>query len=96
MAYIGYKIFDVLIIAADVYGWVVFLSAILGWFLPPENTFRAFVSFVSEPVVSLFRRLSMRLMARSSIPLDLSPIFAMVALMLFGQLLSALQFWIFV
>lgn len=72
------------------YGMIIFASIILSWVMPPTNALRQFLGFVTEPVLSPIRKLMQPLMAKSSIPLDLSPIIAMLLISLLRTLLVAL------
>lgn len=95
VALIGYKIFEIINLLLSIYVWVIIANALLSWFLPPENIFRQFLGFVTEPVVGPFRRLTQRFIRGSVIPIDISPVLAIFAIMLVQQLLGALMNWIY-
>jgi YggT family protein len=95
VALIGYKILEILNLLLSIFSWVIIANALLSWFLPPDNIFRQFLSFVTEPVVGPFRRLTQRFIRSSAIPIDISPVLAIFAIMIVQQLLSALTNWIY-
>lgn len=92
---IGLKIIDILLLLLEVYVWVIIGNSILSWFLPPNNTLRQFLDFLTEPVVGPFRRLMSRWTARSAIPIDISPILAVLAIALVQRLIILVINWAF-
>ncbi|MCK5129782.1 MAG: YggT family protein [Clostridiales bacterium] len=69
---------------------IIFINVILSWVLPPTHAVKQFFDFITAPILRPIRRLLQPLMAKSSIPLDLSPIVAFLLLSLLGQLLNLL------
>ncbi|NLF80573.1 MAG: YggT family protein [Clostridia bacterium] len=62
-----------------VYYFLLFARVIFSWIRVSDNVFTRFVYDVTEPVMSIFRRL---FPPRPSFPLDLSPILAFIVLQL--------------
>ena len=69
---------------------IIFINVILSWVLPPNHSVKQFFEFLTAPILRPIRRIMQPLMAKSSIPLDLSPIIAFLLLSFLGQLLNIL------
>ncbi|WP_258359349.1 YggT family protein [Moorella sulfitireducens] len=70
--------------AFEVLNWLIIARILLSWF--PHNPYHPIMRFiyeVTEPVLAPFRRL----MPRTSIPIDFSPIIAVLVLQLVERLL---------
>ena len=67
-----------------VYYVLIILRVLMSWVQVGDNFVTRFIYETTEPVLGLFRRL---IPPRPSFPLDLSPIFAYVALQLLESLL---------
>ncbi|MGI6004864.1 MAG: YggT family protein [Christensenellales bacterium] len=67
--------------------WVIIINAILSWFLPLNNKLRLLLDRITSPVIGPFRILSQKLI-KGRIPLDLSPLFAILAIRLLDYLLA--------
>ena len=78
-----------------IYTWVIVAGSLLSWFVPPDNMLRRFISFLTEPVVGPFRRITARYMSRGAIPIDFSPMFAIFALLIVEWLLQQLFYYIY-
>lgn len=74
-----------------VLSFMIIANAILSWFLDPTHPVRDLLAKFVNPVLRPIRRITDRLAATSSLPIDLSPILAYFALMLLMQLLSGIQ-----
>jgi len=79
-----------LILLLRIYSWVIFGYLLLSWIIGRDSTFMQFLAFLCEPVLGIFRPLAMKLMQRSSIPLDLSPLFAFISISILTELLYLL------
>ena len=69
---------------------ILLANVILSWILPPTHSLKQFLEFLCAPVLRPIRKLLQPLMAKSSIPLDFSPIVAMLLISLIRQLLFLL------
>jgi uncharacterized protein YggT (Ycf19 family) len=63
------------------------VRVLMGWMRVGDNYFTRFVYETTEPVLSIFRRI---FPPRPGFPLDISPIFAIVALQLMERLIVSL------
>jgi YggT family protein len=72
------------------YSIILLADILLSWFVPPGNALKQFLDFLTAPILNPIRKLLRPLMAKSSIPLDFSPIIAMLLISLVRQLLIAL------
>lgn len=66
--------------ALEALSWIIILNALLSLIIPPNSDIRDKLARMLNPILWPFRILSERLFARSSLPLDLSPIFACIAI----------------
>lgn len=80
--YVGYRLLDILSTILYVYMWVFIADAVLSWFLPHDHVIRRFTIFLTEPLVSVFRPISMKLLSKSMLPISLAHLFAYLFLML--------------
>ncbi len=80
--YVGYRLLDILSTLLSVYMWVFVADAVLSWFLPHDHPIRRFTIFLTEPLVSVFRPLAMKLLSKSMIPISLGHLFAYLFLLL--------------
>lgn len=69
---------------------VIFINVILSWILPPNHSVKQFFNFLTAPLLRPIRRMLQPLMAKSQLPLDLSPIIAFFFLAILEQLLYTL------
>lgn len=74
-----------------VLSFMIIANALLSWFLDPTHPIRDLLAKFVNPVLRPIRRITDKLTATSSLPIDLSPILAYFALMLLMQLLSGIQ-----
>ena len=74
-----------------VYYLLILLRVLMSWIQVGDNPVTRFIYETTEPVLGLFRRL---IPPRPSFPLDLSPIFAYVALQLVESLLVRLVLYL--
>ena len=74
-----------------VYYALIILRVLMSWVQVGDNFVTRFIYETTEPVLGLFRRL---IPPRPSFPLDLSPIFAYVALQLVESLLVRLVLYL--
>jgi len=84
---IGVNIIDFINVAFTVYTWLIFIRIILSWLRPNPNPVVRFIYELTEPFLSIFRRV---------IPpigmLDISPIAAFFALELLRHLVVNLLY----
>lgn len=69
---------------------IIFINVILSWILPPNHSVKQFFNFLTAPLLGPIRRMLQPLMAKSQIPLDLSPIIAFFFLSILQELLILL------
>lgn len=74
-----------------VLSFMIIANALLSWFLDPMHPIRDLLARFINPVLRPIRRITDKLTANSSMPIDISPIVAYFALMLIIQLLSGMQ-----
>ncbi len=89
----GYTIFKILILLLELYSYVIIADVIVSWILPPHNQARQFLDFLTEPVVSPIRKLIQPWTSKSMIPLDLSPLLAMLAIQIVRAILVRLMYF---
>ncbi len=70
---------------------MIIANALLSWFLDPMHPIRDLLARFINPVLRPIRRITDKLTANSSMPIDISPIVAYFALMLIIQLLIGMQ-----
>lgn len=85
-----YQVFQAGAIFLRVLDGAILVYVILSWFRPSFRAYYWLSRFV-EPFVSPFRRLSVKIMTRTKVPLDFSCWFAMVAI----TILERLWAWLF-
>ena len=88
----GYTIFKILALLLDVYSYVIIADVIVSWILPPQNQIRQFLDFITEPVVAPIRKLIQPWTSKSMIPLDLSPLLAILAINIVRAIVVRLMF----
>ncbi len=66
--------------------WLLIIDALLSWILSPFNKVRQILQRITTPLRAPFVPLSMKLV-RSGLPLDLSGLFAMIALQILIRLI---------
>ena len=71
--------------------FMIIANALLSWFLDPMHPVRELLGRFVNPILSPVRRLTDKLTAKSSMPIDLSLIITYFALLLLIQLLSDMQ-----
>ncbi len=69
-----------LILLFNIYIYMIIARSLCSFFLHPANRFMTVLLKLTEPVIFPFRKLSQRIMYRSRMPLDLSPLFAILCL----------------
>lgn len=67
----------------------IFVYVILSWFRPSFRAYYWLTRFI-EPFVSPFRKLSVKIMTRTKVPLDFSCWFAMIAIAILERLWARL------
>ncbi len=72
------------------YSVIIIINIILSWILPPNHSVRQFLEFLCAPILNPIRNLMRPLMAKSSIPLDFSPIIAIILIRMLNVLLVVL------
>ena len=87
-----YVIIRGLIGLLNLYGYAIVIAALCSWFLKPANKFMRFLRSITEPVVYPFRKISMKLMEKTSVPLDFSPMMAYLALQIMAMMLQRLLY----
>jgi len=95
LTYVGYMLLDYAQRFIYIYMWVFILDAVLSWFLPNTHIIRRITIFLTEPIVSIFRPLSMRILSRSMIPISLAHLFAYFSLMLLRFALGMVITWLY-
>ena len=95
LSYIGYKVLELLITLLNCYMWVFVIDALLSWFLPHDHIIRRITIFLTEPLVSVFRPVSMRLLSRSMLPISLAHIFAYAFVMLVRFAVTRVMIWMY-
>jgi len=74
-----YSVFYAIDICLKILSYAIILYCILSWFIPRGRVMDILGQFIA-PIMAPFRGLSMWIMQRTGLPLDLSPVFAMLAL----------------
>ncbi len=82
-----YILITVVRVAFEVLNWLIIARVILSWFpASPHNGLIRFIYDVTEPILSPFRRL----MPKSAMPVDFSPLIAILVLQLVQRLVLSL------
>lgn len=69
---------------------LIVIDALMSWFIPPRsNTFSKVIGVIVDPIVEPFRRLQERFY-RGSIPIDFSPMLAIIALGLARSIVNSI------
>ncbi|MEF9953234.1 MAG: YggT family protein [Clostridium sp.] len=69
--------------------WLIIIDALLSWFIVPRsNTFSRAIGIIIDPIIMPFRKLQERFIT-ASLPVDLSPIFAIFALNIIQSILRS-------
>ena len=85
-----YVVCTALALLVDVLWFALFLRAILSWFVFDDGVwYMRLLDALTEPVLFPFRALFARFGWFSGLPIDLSPLFAMIALSLLSGFLPA-------
>lgn len=85
-----YVVCTALALLVDVLWFALFLRAILSWFVFDDGVwYMRLLDALTEPVLFPFRALFAKLGWFSNMPIDLSPLFAMIALSLLSGFLPA-------
>jgi len=88
--------FAIILFVLNVFYYILFARVILTWFIKdPQNKIMIFLIFLTDPLMRPFRGISQRLMANSSIPLDLTPLITFAALMVLRTLITSLWRYIY-
>lgn len=75
--------------------WLIVVSAVLSFFLHPRHRVQVLLRRITEPFVLPFRLLLRRFMGRAPrMPLDLSPLLALIGLWVLMSILQRLSFYI--
>jgi len=84
---VGVQVVNILVNLLQVYSYVILGRIILSWFMPPNNSIMQFLLFLTEPFLAPIRKRLEPLMRRSSIPLDLSPLIAILLISIISSVL---------
>lgn len=77
----------IILVAFEVLIWLIIARVLLSWFPhDPRNTIIRFIYETTEPILAPIRRI----MPRGSLPLDFSPLIAIIVLQLIERLLLRL------
>lgn len=85
---IGGYIVLIINIILRLYVWVIIGNMLLSWFMPPTHNVKKFFNFLTEPVIAPIRKLLEPLTRKSSIPLDLSPLVAVILINIILQIIN--------
>lgn len=91
---IAYTLLRALSMLCDVYIWLIFISAMLSWFVSPQNRLMQFLRSITEPVLYPFRLLTSKFMGRGGMFLDISPLLAYFALRVVNMLITRLMWMV--
>ena len=87
---VGIQLVQITRIILNVYTYVILAAAILPIFIPRESTIVQFLAFITDPVLEPIRKRLKPLMAKSSVPIDFSPMIAFFIIALISELLGAI------
>lgn len=91
MEYIGTIILKIILVFLQAYWIVIFANILLSWVAPPTNSIKMFLSFITEPIIAPIRKLLAPLTAKSTIPLDLSPLVTGMIILMLQQVIIQLM-----
>lgn len=91
MEQIGTVLLKIILVFLQAYWIIIFANILLSWVVPPTNSIKLFLSFVTEPVIAPIRKLLAPLTAKSTIPLDLSPLVAGMIILMLQQVVMQLM-----
>lgn len=86
-----YKVFYGISIFIRIVNYIILAYCVMSWFVSPTNRLYVLLRDISQPIIAPFRALSYKLMMRSSLRIDLSPWFALLAL----NLLQRILWWVY-
>ncbi len=72
----------------QVYIYIIIANIILSWVMPPTHKVKQFLNFMTEPVVAPIRKMLEPLTRNSSIPLDFSPLVAVLLINIILEIIS--------
>ena len=81
-----YGVFRAASVFLQILDFAIILYCVMSWFRPRNRFFDWLTQFV-EPIMAPFRGISMWIMQKTGIPLDFTPVFAIIALNVIGNLL---------
>ena len=84
---VGIQVVNILNILLQIYSYVIVVRIILSWIVPPNNSIMQFLVFLTEPILAPIRKLLEPLTRKSAIPLDFSPILALLLISIVSQIL---------
>ncbi len=87
---VGVQVINILSVLLQIYSYVILARVILSWFLPPNNSILQFLFFLTEPVLAPIRKFTEPLMRKSAIPLDISPLIALLLLSVIAGVIRGL------
>ena len=87
---VGVKIIEIILKLFQAYSLIIIARIILSWFISPNSNVMRFLIFLTEPILAPIRKLLQPLMRNSAIPLDLSPLIALLAIQVITEILSRL------
>ncbi|MEX1377636.1 MAG: YggT family protein [Eubacteriales bacterium] len=87
---VGEQVVNILAVILDVYVYVILIRVIMSWFVPKDSNLFQFFAFITDPVLEPIRRKLKPLMMKSSLPIDLSPMIAVLLIGLISQILRML------
>ncbi len=90
---IAYVFLRALSLLCDVYIWLIFITAMLSWFVSPQNRLMQLLRSITEPVLYPFRLLTRKFMSGGMF-LDISPLLAYFALRIVNLLITRLMWMV--
>jgi YggT family protein len=73
----------------QIFSWLIVIEALLSWIVDPFHPIMQFIRRFTEPVLDPFRRLTEH-MPMANLPIDISPLLAIIAIQILIAVLQGL------
>lgn len=94
MIAVGGIILNIISVFLSAYVFIILGNVILSWVMQPTHPVKQFLNFLTEPIVAPIRNLLSPLTSKSNIPLDFSPIVALLVIQFVRGLVEMLRVYI--
>jgi uncharacterized protein YggT (Ycf19 family) len=82
------------ILFLNIYSWIIVINSLLSFILDPRHRVRMFLKRITDPILAPFRMLAQR-MGAFQLPIDFTPMLALICIWLLISLLNRLSFYLY-